>query len=186
MRGRNIRRFCSSSPGWTLERAELRILECGVVAGRGPSEMMALKMTDPDVDAERSYSLADYYRSHQQERPRWRPRWKMLFRALRRAGGRRRHFFSREIFTGCGWIAIARRDITSAVSDQFPTSADATNAQWRVTWTAVLKRAPEGAELLQEHLRLFPGSHLHAGRALLAGAPCGRGRGAGIGTKLLR
>ncbi len=44
------------------------------------------------------------------------------------------------------------------VEEQFPDSADADNAHWRVTWTAVLKRDPDGAKLLQEHLRRFPGS----------------------------
>ena len=63
----NTRRCSSSFPAQNLERAELRILECGVALGASPSEMIALKVTDPDVDAERSYTLADYYRSHQQE-----------------------------------------------------------------------------------------------------------------------
>ena len=48
--------------GADVERAEFRILECGMALGGSPSEMIALKLTDPDVDAERSYALADYYR----------------------------------------------------------------------------------------------------------------------------
>ena len=49
------------------ERAELRILECGVALGASPSEMAALKISDADVDAERSYALAETYRDAQQE-----------------------------------------------------------------------------------------------------------------------
>jgi soluble lytic murein transglycosylase len=44
------------------------------------------------------------------------------------------------------------------LADNFPTSAEALPAQWRVAWTAVLKREPEAAADLAEHLRRFPGS----------------------------
>src|SRR5579863_1610237 len=49
------------------ERAQLRILECGLALGGTPAEISALPVTDADVDAERSYALADYYRGLQQE-----------------------------------------------------------------------------------------------------------------------
>ena len=41
---------------------------------------------------------------------------------------------------------------------QFPTSSHAVPAEWRVAWTAVLKRDPKAVDLLTEHLRRFPGS----------------------------
>ncbi len=44
------------------------------------------------------------------------------------------------------------------LEENFPTSTNATSAQWRVAWTAVLKRQPEAAVMLQDHLRRFPGS----------------------------
>ncbi len=53
--------------GADRERAQLRILECGVALGAAPAEMAALQITDPDVDAERLDSLAEYYRAQQQE-----------------------------------------------------------------------------------------------------------------------
>ena len=49
--------------GADKERAELRIMECGVSLGAGVSAIAALQVTDPDVDAERFYALAQYYRS---------------------------------------------------------------------------------------------------------------------------
>ena len=120
--------------------------------------MMALKVTDPDVDAERSYTLADYYPVAPAGDRRWWRRWKRGFaRAVEPLDGVGA-FRRREFLLGAarsrprGELLQARRGPISHLS------GDAANAQWRVAWTAVLKRAPEGAELLQQHLRLFPGS----------------------------
>jgi soluble lytic murein transglycosylase len=143
--------------GGNLERAELRILECGVALGANPSEMMALKISDPDVDAERSYSLAEYYRGHQQEPE--------MIAAVESAASRapQSRWAASALFLAGNfyWVKLDRDRASSfyqRVSEQFPNSPDATNAQWRVAWTAVLKRAPEAAEDLQQHLRRFPGS----------------------------
>src|ERR1700730_10679000 len=46
--------------GADRERAALRILECGVALGAGISEISALTIADPDVDAERYYTMANY------------------------------------------------------------------------------------------------------------------------------
>jgi soluble lytic murein transglycosylase len=143
--------------GADMERAELRVLECGVSLGGSPTEMQGLKVTDPDVDAERSYTLADYFRSHQQE--------DQMIAAVEAAALRApsSHWTAAALFAAGNfyWVRLDRdraAGFYKRLVDQSPSSADATNAQWRVAWTAVLKRAPEGAELLQQHLRLFPGS----------------------------
>jgi soluble lytic murein transglycosylase len=143
--------------GADMERAELRVLECGVALGASPSEMIALKVTDPDVDVERSYTLADYYRAHQQETD--------MVAAVESAASRAptsRWAASALFLAGNFYWVRLDRDRASGfykrVAEQFPNSADAVNAQWRVAWTAVLKRAPEAAEELQEHLRRFAGS----------------------------
>jgi soluble lytic murein transglycosylase len=143
--------------GAANERAQLRILECGVALGSSPSQVIELKISDPDVDAERSYTLADYYRGHQLETD--------MVAAVENAASRApssRWAASALFLAGNYYWVRLDRDRASIfykrVAEQFPTSADAANAQWRVAWTAVLKRAPEGAELLQQHLRLFPGS----------------------------
>jgi len=119
--------------------------------------MLALKVTDPDVDAERSYTLAEYYRSHQQE--------DQMVAAVEAAASRApsSRWTAAALFAAGNfyWVRLDRDRASGfykRLVDQFPSSGDAANAQWRVAWTAVLKRAPEGAELLQQHLRLFPGS----------------------------
>ena len=86
------------------------------------------------------------------------------------------------------WVRLDRDRAASyykRMADQFPAAPDAANAQWRVAWTAVLKRAPEGAELLQEHLRLFPGINLHSRRALLARPACGGRRSCRVSREVI-
>ena len=53
--------------GADRERAELRIMECGVALGAGVSGISALKINDPDVDAERYNTIANYYRDRPSE-----------------------------------------------------------------------------------------------------------------------
>jgi soluble lytic murein transglycosylase len=143
--------------GADRERAELRIMECGVALGAGISEIAALKITDPDVDAERFYSLANYYRDI--------PAESEMAAAIESAAARApaSRWTESALFLGGNyyWVQLDR-DRAAAyykrLSDNFPTSAEALPAQWRVAWTAVLKRQPEAVADLAEHLRRFPGS----------------------------
>jgi len=143
--------------GAAHERAQLRILECGLSLGANPSEIMALQITDPDTDAERSYALAEFYRSRQQQTE--------MASAVEAAASRApsSHWAEAALFLAGNycWVQLDRDRASGyykRVEEQFPGSADATAAQWRVTWAAVLKREPDSADLLQEHLRRFPGS----------------------------
>ncbi len=59
------------------------------------------------------------------------------------------------------WVQLDRDRASGyykRVADNFPTSPDAVPSQWRVAWTAVLKRTPDAASLLTDYLRRFPGS----------------------------
>lgn len=143
--------------GENIERAELRILECGVALGASPSEMIALKVTDPDVDAERSYTLADYYRSHQDEPEMVAAVENAVARAPQSRWAASALFLAGNFY----WVKLDRDQASGfykRMAQQFPNSPDAVNAQWRVAWTDVLKRAPEAADEMQEHLRRFPNS----------------------------
>lgn len=143
--------------GAELERAELRIMECGVAFGAGPAAIAGLKVEDPDVDAERLYWLANYYRSPLQETP--------MITAAEAAAARApgSHWAEAALFLAGNyyWVQLDRDRAVSyyrRVADNFPTVSDATAAQWRVAFTAVLKRQPEAAGLLAEYLRRYPGS----------------------------
>jgi soluble lytic murein transglycosylase len=143
--------------GTERERAELRILECGTGLGDGPADLLALKVTDPNVEAERLYSLADIYRAQKSDADLTSAvesaitiepssRWAEL--ALFLAG----NYF---------WVQLDRDHAAAyykRLAENFPTSPNADPAQWRVAWTEVLKRQPDAAELLADHLRRFPGS----------------------------
>jgi soluble lytic murein transglycosylase len=143
--------------GADRERAELRIMECGVALGAGISQIAALKITDPDVDAERYYSIANYYRDIPAETE--------MAAAIESAASRApaSRWTESALFLGGNyyWVQLDRDRAAGyykRLSDNFPTSTEALPSQWRVAWTAVLKREPEAAADLAEHLRHFPGS----------------------------
>ncbi len=143
--------------GAERERAELRILECGVGLGAGPSDLLALQVSDPEVDAERLYSLADIYRAQKLDAD----LTTAVESAVARAPSSRWAELSIFLAGNYFWVQLDR-DRASAfykrLEENFPTSPNAVPAQWRVAWTEVLKRQPDAAELLGDHLRRFPGS----------------------------
>jgi soluble lytic murein transglycosylase len=143
--------------GADRERAQLRILECGVALGSGPSEMVALQITDPDVDAERLDALAEYYRAQQQEAQMVTAVEGVISRAPSSHWAESALFLAGNYY----WVQLDRERAAGyykRLEEDFPASTNAPAAQWRVAWAAVLKRHPEAAVLLQDHLRRFPGS----------------------------
>jgi soluble lytic murein transglycosylase len=139
------------------ERAQLRILECGVALGAGPGELTALQVSDPDVDAERLDALAEYYRSQQQE-----PQMAAAIEGVvSRAPAS--HWAESALFLAGNyyWVQLDRDRAAGyykRLEENFPMSTNAPSSQWRVAWVMVLKRQPEAAAMIEEHLRRFPGS----------------------------
>ena len=143
--------------GAERERAELRSLECGMSLGAGPAETAALKIEDPDVDAERFYTLAQIYRTQQQESLLVPAVDSVVSRAPASRWADAALFLAGNYF----WVQLDRDRAAGyykRVVEGFPESPDAQPSQWRETWVAVLKRQPEAAELLADHLRRYPGS----------------------------
>jgi soluble lytic murein transglycosylase len=139
------------------ERARLRILECGAAFGAGPSEIAALQITDPDVDAERFYSLAQVYRALAQDVQ----MAAAVEGAVSRAPQSRWAEMALMLAGNEYWVELDRDHASTyykRLEETFPSSPDAVPAHWRVTWTSVLKRQPDAAELLAEHVRRFPTS----------------------------
>jgi len=133
------------------------VMECGVALGATPKELISLQIEDPDVDAERYYALANWYRSLQQGPE--------LTAAAEKAAERApaSHWAEASLFLAGNflWVQLDREQAAAyykRVAENFSTSPDAIPAQWRVAWVAVLKRQPEAPELLADHLRRFPGS----------------------------
>jgi soluble lytic murein transglycosylase len=143
--------------GADRERAQLRIMEAGVTLGAGISELVNLQVTDPDVDAERLHALADYYRGQQQDA-------QMVLDVEAAATRAPASSWTDESLFLAGnyyWVQLDRDRASGYYQreeEQFPNSTHAAPSQWRVAWTAVLKRAPNAADLLAEHVKRFPGS----------------------------
>ncbi|HEY4949711.1 MAG TPA: transglycosylase SLT domain-containing protein [Candidatus Acidoferrales bacterium] len=143
--------------GSDRERAEVRILECGVAQGASVSELSAHTITNPDVDAERYYTIANYFRD--------RPSESQMIAAVESAVARApesRWSESALFLAGNYYWVQLDRDRAAAyyrrLFNNFPAAADALAAQWRLTWAATLKRQPDASADLAEHLRRFPGS----------------------------
>jgi soluble lytic murein transglycosylase len=143
--------------GVDAERARLRIIECAAQMGSAPTDLAALELSDPDVDAERFYSLAQIYRSLMQDSEMSaaveaavarapQSRWTAL--ALMTAGNEY-------------WVELDRDHAAGfykRLEEGFPTAPEATPAEWRVAWVSVLKRKPDASDLLTEHIHRFPTS----------------------------
>lgn len=143
--------------GEDKERAQLRIAECTAFVNTNPADLAALKVTDPDVDAERFHALAEVYRSLNQDAE--------MAAAVQGAFARAPNsIWTERALMLAGnqyWVELNRDQAASyykQLADNFPDRADAIPAQWRVAWTAVLKRDPDASKLLAEHIRRYPES----------------------------
>jgi peptidoglycan lytic transglycosylase len=143
--------------GLDKERAQLRIIECGASLGAGPTELAALQITDPDADAERFYALAGVYRSVEQDAEMAAAVEGAALRAPQSLWTERAFMLAGNQF----WVELDRDRAAGyykRLEENFPDAADAVPAQWRVAWVSVLKRQPDAAQLLTEHVRRFPKS----------------------------
>ncbi len=139
------------------QRAALRVAQCRVQLGAGPGALTALAVTDPELDAERLYSLSQFFRSQKQEA-------EMLSVVEQIAAQYPQSRWTEEGFFAAGnyfWVNLHRdraAPFYERLREQFPAGKDAPAAHWRLAWIAYLERRPEAASLLEEHLRKFPGS----------------------------
>ena len=139
------------------ERAELRVLECGAAFGAGPDAMAALKLTDPDLDAERLYQLAQTYRPLVREADMLAAIEGAVARAPSSSWAASSLFLAGNYY----WVLLDRDRAAGyykRLADNIPSAPDASKAQWRVAWVAVLQRRADAANLLTDHLRRYPGS----------------------------
>ncbi len=143
--------------GTDKERAQLRILECSAFAGGGPTDLAALKLTDPDVDAERFHALAEVYRGLGQDPEMQAAVQGAVARAPQSVWTERALMLAGNEY----WVELNRDQAASyykQVEENFPDRSDAVPAQWRVAWVAVLKREADASKLLAEHIRRYPQS----------------------------
>jgi soluble lytic murein transglycosylase len=143
--------------GAEREKAELRIARCRVRAGAPTSVLAALKVQDPEVEAERLYALSQAYRSRRQEA-------KMLEAIELTAKRFPKSVWAEEALQAGGhyyWVELERAEAArfyARVAQLYPTGKNGVNAHWRVAWTAYLERPGEAGGRLEEHIRKFPAS----------------------------
>jgi soluble lytic murein transglycosylase len=150
-------RLVTEATGADKERAELRVLACGVSLGASPVSIVAMSISDPDVDAERYYIVANHFRAQGRESD--------MVAAIESAAARapQSAWTESALFLGGNyfWVQLDR-DRAAAyykrLADSFPSSPDANSSDWRVVWASIIKRRPDASDLIIKHLYRFPGS----------------------------
>jgi soluble lytic murein transglycosylase len=139
------------------QRATLRIAQCRAQLGAAPGPLASLALTDPELDAERLYSISQFFRAHKQEA-------EMLAGIEQLAARFPQSRWTDEGLFAAGnyfWVNLDKNRATAfyrRVWEQFPAGKNALTAHWRLAWVAYLERRGDAPALLEEHLRKYPGS----------------------------
>jgi soluble lytic murein transglycosylase len=139
------------------QHALLRAAQARVQLKGSPSLVSSLPITDPEVDAERMFDLAQICRSAKQES-------EMLSSAEQLVQKYPSSKWSEEALMMIGnyyWVELDRAKAVSyyqRVLDNFPAGKYAFNCEWRVAWIAYLDRQPYADDKLTAFLRKYPTS----------------------------
>jgi soluble lytic murein transglycosylase len=139
------------------QHALLRAAQTRVQLKGSPSLVSSLAITDPEVDAERIFDLAQIYRSAKKES-------EMLSSAEQLVQKYPSSKWSEEALMMVGnyyWVELDRARAVSyyqRVLDNFQAGKYAFNCEWRVAWIAYLDRQPYADDKLTTFLRKYPTS----------------------------
>jgi soluble lytic murein transglycosylase len=139
------------------QHALLRAAQARVQLKGSPSLVSSLAITDPEVDPERIFVLAQIYRSGKQES-------EMLSNAEQLVQKYPCSKWSEEALMMVGnyyWVELDRAKAVSyyqRVLGNFPAGKYAFNCEWRVAWIAYLDRQPYAEDKLTTFLRKYPAS----------------------------
>jgi soluble lytic murein transglycosylase len=137
------------------QRAQLRVAQCRVQLKASPSVLASLKVSDPEVDAERLYALSQAYRSAKKPSE--------MFSAL---GALSEKYpaskWNEDGLMATGnyyWVELDRSKagaIYQRLLDSFPNSKHSFNCEWRIAWIAALNRQPDVEDRLSAFLVKYP------------------------------
>ena len=139
----------------TRQLAQLRAAECRVQLKGSANLLSSLKTPDPDVDAERRYSLSQAYRSAKKNAD-------MLSTIEQLAQKYPQSKWTEEALMAAGnyyWVELDRAKAASyyqRVLDGFPAGKNAFNAEWRIAWVAYLNRQSDADDKLTVFLKKYP------------------------------
>lgn len=140
-----------------LERAQLRIAQAQAQRRSSAEPVASLRLSDPDVDAERLMAVAQIWRSNKNGA--------RMLAALDEL--REKYPASRWIDDALMaeanyfWVQLDREraaEYYRRFVANHPDSSLAPTAEWRITWVEYLKRSPSASALLGAYLQKYPAS----------------------------
>jgi soluble lytic murein transglycosylase len=139
------------------QRADLRIVQCEVELGGKLDQLLDISLSDPELDAERIFSIAQAHRGLKLET-------QLIDDVDQLQKKYPQSSWTADALFGLGnfyWVNLDRARATDFYSRSLAISPDGKNAftaDWRVAWTAYLNRKPEAADMLEAHIRRYPNS----------------------------
>jgi soluble lytic murein transglycosylase len=141
--------------GTDHQRADLRIVQCEVELGGKLDQLSEISLTDPELDAERIFSIAQAHRGLKLE-PRLLEDVEQLVKSYPQS------IWTADALFGAGnfyWVNLDRARAAEFYRRSLDISPDGKNApiaEWRLAWIAYLDRKPEAADMLESYVRRFP------------------------------
>jgi soluble lytic murein transglycosylase len=141
--------------GVARERASLRLAQVQIQLGGSPDALESLQVTDPELDAERIFSLSQVQRSAKLEAE--------MFAAIEKVVSTYPQSpWAEEALFAAGtyyWLNLDRAhaaEYYQRIVSSFPMGKYASLAQWRIAWTSYMLRQPEAASLFEQYLAKYP------------------------------
>ncbi len=137
------------------QRADLRIVQCEVELGGKLDQLGEISIADPELDAERIFSIAQAHRGLKLEP-------QLLDDVDQLVIHYPQSSWTADALFGAGnfyWVNLDRAraaEFYRRSLDISPGGKNAFIAEWRLAWTAYLDRKPEAADMLEAYVRRFP------------------------------
>ena len=137
------------------QRADLRIVQCEVELGGRLEQLNEISLTDPELDAERIFSMEQAHRTQKLEA-------QLLDDVDQLVKRYPQSSWTADALFGAGnfyWVNLDRARAAEFYRRSLAISPDGKNAfiaEWRLAWTAYLDRKPEAADMLEAYVRRYP------------------------------
>jgi soluble lytic murein transglycosylase len=137
------------------QRADLRIVQCEVESGGKLDQLGEISLTDPELDAERIFSMEQAHRTQKLEA-------QLLDDVNQLVKRYPQSSWTADALFGAGnfyWVNLDRERAAEFYRRSLDISQDGKNApiaEWRLAWIAYLERKPEAADMLEAYVRRFP------------------------------
>ncbi len=141
--------------GTDHQRADLRIVQCEVELGGKLDQLAEISIADPELDAERIFSIAQAHRGLKLEA-------QLLDDVDQLVKRYPQSSWTADALFGAGnfyWVNLDRAraaEFYRRSLDISPDGRNASTAEWRLAWIAYLDRKPEAADMLEAYVRRFP------------------------------